>query len=157
MMRERTRTMHAVSDCAQRWALAAVVCLALGGAATGAHAAEALACDAQHILTTLQVMFQHSVALDPSSPRWKATEHVKETAYGTPPPFVNQYTPAPDYFHKSRFCEATIRFQDDHTETAWYRIDALKDGDEQEFNFDLCTLPTDVFQNQCEHARPPKH
>jgi hypothetical protein len=56
-----------------------------------------------------------------------------------------------------RFCEATIRFQDDHTETAWYRIDALKDGDEQEFNFDLCTLPTDVFQNQCEHARPPKH
>jgi hypothetical protein len=156
MIRDGIWRLRTVSDRVHPWALVVVLGLVLGGAATAAHAVEALACDAPAILTKLQVMFQDSATLDPSVPRWQATEHVKETAYGPPPPFVNQDTPAPDHFHKSRFCEATIRFQDDHTETAWYRIDALKEGDEKAFNFDLCTLRTDLFVDQCAHDRPPK-
>jgi hypothetical protein len=86
--------------------------------------------------------------------QFQAAEEVRETGSDSPPPSVNQYTPSKDHYNKSRYCEARIRLDNGETDQAYFRMDGLKDGPENDFNFDPCFLSNDVAQNKCADQRP---
>lgn len=129
------------------------VSLALG-CATSIAAEPPLYTD-EGVLHHLKQAYEVSQMIDGSTLRWQGTEYVRETGLRQASPSLNQSAPSPDYFDRSRFCEARIVFDDGTSDTAYFRIDGRKDPDAADFNFDPCFLRYDVSKNGCADQRIP--
>jgi hypothetical protein len=129
------------------------VSLALGSAAS--FAAEPPSCTDEGALQHLKQAYEVSQMIDGSKLRWKAAEDVRETGLREASPSLNQFAPSPDYFARSRFCEARIVFEDGTSDSAYFRIDGRKDPEATDFNFDPCFLRYDVSKNGCADQRVP--
>jgi hypothetical protein len=119
-----------------------------------AFAGEPRPCDDKRVLHNLKQSYEVTLMGNKSGRQFQAAEEVREIGSGSPPVGVNQYTPAKDYYNKSRYCEARVRLDNGETDQAYFRLDGLKDGPETDFNFDPCFLSNDVAQNKCADQRP---
>ena len=119
-----------------------------------ASAAEPLECTDKRVLHHLKQAYEVELLRTKSGRQFRGAEEVRETGYGPPPPRVNQYTPAKDYYNTSRYCEARIRLNNEETDQAYFRMDGLKDSQATDFNFDVCFLSHDLSQDRCAAQRP---
>lgn len=119
-------------------------------------AAEAPACNDQNVLYQVRRAYEFALSTEGSSRTFQG-EAVRELGYGGPNAWVNKHAPAKDYYHKSRYCEATMRLDNGQTEQAYFRIDALKVGEADNYNFDPCFIKhQDASRDECLYQRPPK-
>ena len=127
--------------------------IVLAVVANVALAAEPAPCDKKELLWKVKSSYSTQQELAHRSTKF-TVGGAKELGYGPPPKGVNQYAPSKDYYNKSRYCQATITFEDGTTELAYYRIDGRKEPDVSEYNFDACFPKYNIFKNQCMHVRP---
>lgn len=121
-----------------------------------AFSAEAPPCNDEDVLYKVRRAYEFALSVDKSSHKFRG-EAVKETHYGGPNPWVNKHAPSKDYYHKSRYCEATMRLDNGQTEQAYFRIDALKAGEADKYNFDPCFIKhQDASRDDCLYQRSPK-
>jgi len=73
-----------------------------------AFAAEAPPCNDEDVLYKVRRAYEFAFSTDKSDHKFRG-EAVKETGYGGPNAWVNKHAPSKDYYHKSRYCEATMR------------------------------------------------
>lgn len=132
---------------------AAVGGIVLAAVANVVLAADPPPCDNRNLLSKVRSSYATQQEMAHRSTKFKVGD-AKELGYGPPPKGVNQYAPSKDYYNKSRYCQATITFEDGATEVAYYRIDGRKEPDVTEYNFDACFLKYNIFKNQCMHVRP---
>lgn len=119
-------------------------------------AVEAPACNDQSVLYQVRRAYEFALSVEGSSRKFQG-EAVRELDYGGPNAWVNKHAPAKDYYHKSRYCEATMRLDNGQTEQAYYRIDALKEGASDNYNFDPCFIKhQDASKDECLYQRPSK-
>lgn len=133
--------------------LVAIVLLPVSLSCAAAFAAEPPLCTDEGVLHQLKQAYEVSQMIDGSKLRWKAAEDVRETGLRQAPASLNQFTPSPNYFNKSRYCEARIVFEDGTSDAAYFRIDGRKDPEAANFNFDPCFLRYDVTKNGCAEQR----
>jgi hypothetical protein len=140
--------------------LATLAALAFSASSLPAFAADPPPCSDNGILHNLKQAYEVSQMIDGSTLRWKSASEVREIALRATPPGVNQFTPARDYFNKSRYCEARIQFADGTSDSAFFRIDGRKDPQASDFNLDPCFLRYDISENGCADQRlttpPPR-
>jgi hypothetical protein len=78
---------------------------------------------------------------------------VKELKLGTPPPGVNQYANKTTYAVSSRSCEATLLLSDGKTDSVYWRMDYLVEGNGHSINYDSCSLRHDMIDTKCQRHR----
>ncbi len=115
-------------------------------------AAEPLSCQDKKIFHRVKEAYEGSLMVRGGKAKFKSAT-LRETGVGAPPTGVNQYTPSKDYFNKSRYCEAAIELDNGDKDQGYVRIDGRKDPNEKGFNFDLCTVKFDTFQDGCKDAK----
>ncbi len=115
-------------------------------------AAEPPSCQDKQIFHRVKEAYEGSLMIRGGKAKFK-TAQLKEIGVGAPPAGVNQYTPAKDYFNKSRYCEAAIELDNGEKDQGYVRIDGRKDQNEKGFNFDLCTVKFDTFKDGCRDQK----
>jgi hypothetical protein len=80
-------------------------------------------------------------------------EGVKELGFG---PTVREPTSIvpPGHYGNSRYCQASVKRADGDSDTAFYRIDGLRDPANKDYNFNVCFLKFNTQQNECKHTKP---
>jgi hypothetical protein len=117
-------------------------------------AAEPPACTDKQIQSRVKQAYNGSLMVEGGKRSFKSAT-LKEAGIGAPPAGVNQYTPSKDHYNKSRYCEAAILLDNGDKDQGFVRIDGLKDPNEKEFNFDLCTVKFDTFKDGCKDNKKP--
>ncbi|MGH6804750.1 MAG: hypothetical protein ACREC3_15505 [Methyloceanibacter sp.] len=135
--------------------LAAVVSIPVWPVCRPAFAAEPPIYTDEGVLNHLKQAYKVSQMIDGSTLRWKSAEDMRETGLRQAPQNLNQFTPTPDHFNKSRYCEARIVFEDGTSDSSYFRIDGRKDAEATDFNFDPCFLRYDVTKSGCSDQRIP--
>ncbi len=118
-------------------------------------AAEPLTCQDQKIFYRVKEAYESSLMVRGGIAKIKHAE-LKEVGVAAPPAGVNQYAPSKDYFNKSRYCEAVIELDNGKKDQGYIRIDGRKDPIAKDFNFELCTVTFDTFQDGCKDTKPAR-
>jgi hypothetical protein len=83
-------------------------------------------------------------------------EDVRETGYGSAAKGVNLHAPAKDHYNRSRYCEARVVIDGGQTEVGYFRLDGLKNPDDDDYNFALCFASHNTRNDGCVDERAPK-
>lgn len=153
----RKYTKPAVRICAARgWLIIGLILSVVIIDPSRVLAADAPACNDQDVLYKVRRAYEVALSTDKSAHQSKG-EAVRELGYSGPNTWVNKHAPSKDYYHKSRYCEATMRLDNGQTEQTYFRIDALKAGEADKYNFDPCFINhQDASKDERLYQRPPK-
>ncbi|BCA54544.1 hypothetical protein W02_16840 [Nitrospira sp. KM1] len=105
-------------------------------------------CDKKSVLNKLKEWY--SLHLNMAKiPQAFSIENPHEVGTTVAPVRVNQYTPSPDYYDRSRYCEATIVLTDGKKGVAYYRLDGEKNLKAKGYNLELCSMNSDITKRGC--------
>lgn len=83
----------------------------------------------------------------------KEINGVTQIRLGPPPKGVNQYATKTTYAVTSRSCQATVLLSDGKTDSVFWRMDYLVEGNGHSINYDSCALRQDLVDAKCERHR----
>ncbi len=129
-----------------------VVLLALLATTSVTTAGPLPECDKKSVLKKLNEWYSLHLSMKKSSQSF-SVDDPHEVATVPPPASVNQYTPTPDYYDRSRYCEATVVRADGEKDAAYYRLDGEKNPNAKGYNLEFCSMKSDVTKRGCVTAR----
>ena len=109
-------------------------------------------CDKKSVLNKLNEWYSLHLSMKKLSQAF-SVDNPHEVATVPPPAQVNQYTPSPDHYDRSRYCEATIARADGEKNSAYYRIDGEKNPNSKGYNLEFCSIKSDITQRGCATTR----
>lgn len=133
----------------------------IAGAATfapPARAADPLACTDERVMQRIGAQYaaaeEMSAALKARPAlRLAAIVEPREVGSADRPAALNQYATATTYIAASRYCRGRAEPEAGDSETIYWRVDLMKDGEDESIRIDFCSVRHDPFEDGCKAYR----